>query len=393
MLHSFHKFTFIGLLEPFQNSRHINKYRRRLRMPLATSNCNGKIWFFTTRDFTTTVIKNTKQQLTLQLHHQSYIHSLFVTLVYAKCNVDNVMGRYLSIGYMNDKYMGSWRGFQFCVECRRKNRDNPFTLWNDRANNECIFERLDRIISNQEMQGWFNHMKVEHLARIEGATRYKKPFGFLKFWTENVSFIDVYFKALKLNLRGISTLKKSSGNKKLGMIGSRMEIEIQNSSTFLQERDAAEFSLLGNIPEIISEAVNVILCKQPTLKEIRKAIFNLNVISTSGHDGLSCAFYQCCWEIVGTDIFRMVQDYSLKRIVSILKKYEVQSGQKVNKEKNVFYLHQSASSTEKQLVEECIGISKGQFPLKYLSCPITHSRKRKDHYVELIYAKSWTARI
>ncbi|WMV30576.1 hypothetical protein MTR67_023961 [Solanum verrucosum] len=177
-------------------------------------------------------------------------------------------------------------------------------------------------------------------------------------------------------------------------------------SQFLQERDATEFSLLGSIPEIISEADNTILCRQPTLEEIKRAVFNLNGVSTSGPDGLSGAFYQCCWDIVGTDIFRMVQEffrevlsrglnalfdddqfmgyglpkwsaklnhlayaddtiifastnsYSLKRIVSILQEYEVQSGQKVNKEKSAFYLHQSASSIEKQLVEECTGKSK-----------------------------------
>lgn len=60
MLHNFHKFTFIGLLEPLQNSRHIEKYKRRLRMPLATSNCNGKICFFTNYDFTTTVVKDSE---------------------------------------------------------------------------------------------------------------------------------------------------------------------------------------------------------------------------------------------------------------------------------------------------------------------------------------------
>uniref|UniRef100_A0A0V0IKA3 Putative ovule protein n=1 Tax=Solanum chacoense TaxID=4108 RepID=A0A0V0IKA3_SOLCH len=92
-------------------------------------------------------------------------------------------------------------------------------------------------------------------------------------------------------------------------------------SQFLQERDATEFSLLGNIPEIISEADNAILCRQPTLEEIKRAVFNLNGVSTSGPDGLSGAFYQCCWDIVGTDIFRMVQEFfrgnSLPRFITL----------------------------------------------------------------------------
>lgn len=85
-----------------------------------------------------------------------------------------------------------------------------------------------------------------------------------------------------------------------------------------------------------------------------------------------------------TIIFASVNRYSLKRIMLILQEYEVQSDKKVNKEKSAFYLHQSAGAADKELVEECVGISEGHFTLKYLSVPITHSRKRKEHYEELI---------
>ena len=39
---------------------------------------------------------------------------------------------------------------------------------------------------------------------------------------------------------------------------------------------------------------------------------------------------------------------------------------------------------EKELVEECVGMSEGHFPLKYLGRHITHSKKGKKHYKELI---------
>lgn len=68
---------------------------------------------------------------------------------------------------------------------------------------DCIFERLDRILVNQEMQEKFNLTEVEHLSRTgsdhapmfftceDRLSRHKKPFRFLKFWTENPSFIEV----------------------------------------------------------------------------------------------------------------------------------------------------------------------------------------------------------
>lgn len=35
-------------------------------------------------------------------------------------------------------------------------------------------------------------------------------------------------------------------------------------------------------------------------------------------------------------------------------------------------------------MEDCTGISKGQFPFKFLDCPITHTKKNEEHSVELI---------
>lgn len=70
MLHKFHHFTFITLIKPFHHVRYINKYKKRLKMPLANSNCNGKIWIFTNQDIGTTVVKDTEQKLTLSMKHQ-----------------------------------------------------------------------------------------------------------------------------------------------------------------------------------------------------------------------------------------------------------------------------------------------------------------------------------
>jgi len=67
MLHKFHNFTSVALLEPFQQARHLNKYRRRLKMPIAVSNCNGKIWLFINHDIDMNVVKDEEQQITVEL--------------------------------------------------------------------------------------------------------------------------------------------------------------------------------------------------------------------------------------------------------------------------------------------------------------------------------------
>ena len=57
--------------------------------------------------------------------------------------------------------------FENCISSCDLNKmqfkGSSFTWWNGKADSDCIFESLSRIPYNQEMQGWFNYMEVEHL--------------------------------------------------------------------------------------------------------------------------------------------------------------------------------------------------------------------------------------
>lgn len=44
----------------------------------------------------------------------------------------------------------------------------------------------------------------------------------------------------------------------------------------------------------------------PSMDEVKKAVFNLNGDSASGSDVFTGLFYQKCWEIIGSDLYRMV---------------------------------------------------------------------------------------
>lgn len=97
--------------------------------------------------------------------------------------------------------------FRTCIEsCELAQvhfKGSPFTWWNGRSGSDCIFERLDRILLNFEMQNIFPHFEVDHLPRTgsdhaplvlsceDRRIRFRKPFRFLKFWTEHASFKDV----------------------------------------------------------------------------------------------------------------------------------------------------------------------------------------------------------
>lgn len=47
-------------------------------------------------------------------------------------------------------------------------------------------------------------------------------------------------------------------------------------------------------------------------------------------------------------------------------------------------MHQSTSKVLWQQVEQSIGMARGFFPLKYLGCPISHTKKNKEHYGDLL---------
>ncbi|XP_060195246.1 uncharacterized protein LOC132624493 [Lycium barbarum] len=343
MLQRHHKFMFIALLEPFQNARHIHKYRRRLNMSLAAANYNGKIWYFTNDVVDVEVLMDTAQQVTLKLHLLEEDRFMIVTLVYAKsCEL-------FKVGY----------------------RGSPFTWWNGRVGDDCIFERLDRLLVNQELQNWFGNLEVQHISR---------PFRFLEFWVENETFKDVVqqhwiseatgnpYIDFKRKLKNVKLALKQWSKETFGDIFKQLEIRedivkikeqlfedaptdlnrmvlhkaqaefkrylhfeeefwrqksgynwfeegerntrfFHNLNQFTQEGDNTEFSLLQHIPELISAEDNSALCIFPNLEEVKKAVFELNGDSASGPDGFTGCFFQTCWEIVGSDVLNITQAF------------------------------------------------------------------------------------
>ncbi|WMV30097.1 hypothetical protein MTR67_023482 [Solanum verrucosum] len=85
-----------------------------------------------------------------------------------------------------------------------------------------------------------------------------------------------------------------------------------------------------------------------------------------------------------TIIFSSAEEGSLKQIMRVIKDYETISGQLVNKEKRFFYMFHKVEARLVEKVEQITGFSKGNFPFKYLGCPVFHNRKRKEYYNDMI---------
>lgn len=68
-------------------------------------------------------------------------------------------------------------------------------------------------------------------------------------------------------------------------------------------------SLNDLIPSLVTEEENDLLNRQPCLEEVKMVVFELNGNSDSGPDGFTGHFYQVCWDIVGKDIFEVVNAF------------------------------------------------------------------------------------
>ncbi|XP_060211849.1 uncharacterized protein LOC132639421 [Lycium barbarum] len=233
MLHRHHKFSFIVLMEPFQQARCIDKYRRKLGMTHAGVNNSGKLWYFIEDNVDVEVISDSVQQVSLKLVFLDRNKTLVITLVYAKCDeretlqlwedIYNVAGStnspWLVGGDFNvvlheDEKLGrvpvqpqDYKDFAFyvnsCELLETSFKGSHFTWWNGRGGADCIFERLDRIFFNQQFQQWFADIEIEHLARTgsdhapllislkEQGQVVIRPFKFLKFWREHQDFLSV----------------------------------------------------------------------------------------------------------------------------------------------------------------------------------------------------------
>ncbi|XP_060210632.1 uncharacterized protein LOC132637581 [Lycium barbarum] len=85
-----------------------------------------------------------------------------------------------------------------------------------------------------------------------------------------------------------------------------------------------------------------------------------------------------------TIIFSSADNQSLQMIMNTLQEYEKVSGQLINKSKSSFYMFSKVSHEVSQQVAIVTGFVRGQFPFTYLGVPITHARKRKVDYTELL---------
>ncbi|XP_009793730.1 uncharacterized protein [Nicotiana sylvestris] len=81
-----YQFDFIALMEPMQQTRTVDQYRRRLGFEQVVVNISNKIWIFIDQKYDFYILFNMKQQITLRMTDTDDHKEFIITMVYAKCH-------------------------------------------------------------------------------------------------------------------------------------------------------------------------------------------------------------------------------------------------------------------------------------------------------------------
>ncbi|XP_060177905.1 uncharacterized protein LOC132607846 [Lycium barbarum] len=354
-------------MEPFQHQRQIQKYRRKLGMPYAGSNCNEKIWFFVQHNVDVEILLATEQSITVKLQFQEYSKDMVVTMVYAKCSEVERLQLWDNLYLLASNMTSPWLvGGDFNVLLNEE----------EKIGGQQFCHKNMKILPFN----WFGQLEVEHLSRIGSdhapllqwdtvltddafmsfKLKMKKLKTALSTWSKT-TFGDI-FKQLVIREEIVKIKEQlfeenpleenimvmqraqaelilylhyeeefwrqkarmdcfSEGDKNTRYFhslvkGRRKRIQIRrikdNDGNCLEDVDsvaaqAANFSISNLLMR--REEDNILLAEQPTMEEVQKAVFELNGDSACGPDGFSGIFYQKCWEVIKADVCSVVKAF------------------------------------------------------------------------------------
>lgn len=78
---------------------------------------------------------------------------------------------------------------------------------------------------------------------------------------------------------------------------------------FTRQDHDIDWDILNDLPKLINEDASVLMHSIPSKEEVHQAVMGLNRTSAGGPDGMTRAFYQDTWDIIGDDVYEMVKAF------------------------------------------------------------------------------------
>lgn len=85
-----------------------------------------------------------------------------------------------------------------------------------------------------------------------------------------------------------------------------------------------------------------------------------------------------------TILFGSGDKASIRIMMKVLGDYESQSGQKINKSKSSFFLHDNTPLGVATRLRRFTGIKQDNFPFTYLGCPVYYGEDKSYYYEEIL---------
>ncbi|KAK4726805.1 hypothetical protein R3W88_031722 [Solanum pinnatisectum] len=196
MLHRHHKFMLIALMKPFQDTTHIQRFKRRLGMQYVNYNANGKIWVFINSNIHVDVISNTRQQLSLLLTLEDGNQVVFY-VVYAKCTANERIRLWDNLYYISHNFSLPWMvGGDFYPVLSEEEKIGGLIVYPQEYENFAFFiSSCDLTDLNFSGSGGMVETGSDHAPLLLSCGSNKisivKPFKFLKFWMDKEECMDV----------------------------------------------------------------------------------------------------------------------------------------------------------------------------------------------------------
>eukprot|EP00253_Pinus_taeda_P001754 PITA_01754 len=136
----------------------------------------------------------------------------------------------------------------------------------------------------------------------------------LKAGDWNTSFFHRQYRA-RLSRNHISEIKTADGKVRKGFIQVKAAADSHFRNLYSEEPQDCEeetIDFLSNIPHLIRSKDNAALSNEVTEEEIIKVIWSIESDKAPGTDGFRIHFYKACWNIIKTDLQKMIKGFMRK---------------------------------------------------------------------------------
>ncbi|XP_070045343.1 uncharacterized protein [Nicotiana tomentosiformis] len=270
-------FFVVALMEPFQNYRHIQRYRRRLNMEAVFAKLNRKIWLFFDAIVVWEIVMDTHQQVTIKLYHQDISQHIMCTFVYVKCSSLERLELWDSLYYLASDMELPWMvGGDFNVLLHEDEKIGGLPVhppeYEDFA--FCKLKRVKAALAKWSKNTYgdiFKQLAIrEDIVRVKEMLFEEEPTkAGITWFTEGDRSTRFFYnyvngKRQKLQLKRIQDNNGAWVENRKAL--AKADVEFYERQ-FTQEEDLADLSLLANVPAMVTgeqnlELVDILLWKK-----------------------------------------------------------------------------------------------------------------------------------